>query len=186
VFYDTLSAHTVKITLTRQDMSDYSIRSESLRSRSAESKRSLTRFLKRFQAESALFPDKSADRLFLEAFPSADGGCVMYVSTLGVEPLPDNEEPLPAASLMCFAENLADLSGLCAGISDRIRGSSLYKVSGGWCLIITAERSEMPYISRLAGEYGEYSDDALDISCAAEHGSAVCRENAAAMLSELA
>jgi len=167
-------------------MSEYAIKSESLRTRSAESKRSLTRFLKRFQTESSLFPDKSADRLFLEAFPSADGGCVMYVSTLGVEPLPDNEKPLPAAPLMCFAENLADLSGLCAGIAGRIHGSSLYKLSGGWCLIVSAERSDIPYISRLAEEYGEFSDDTLDISCAAEHGSPVCRENAAAMLLRLA
>ena len=110
----------------------------------------------------------------------------MYVSTLGVEQPPDDEEPLPAAPLMCFSGSLAGLTRLCAGISDKLCSSALYRVSGGWCLIMTAERSEMPYISRLAGEYGEYSDDALDISCAAEHGCAVCRENAAAMLSELA
>lgn len=186
MYYDTLSANTVKITLTRQDMSEYSIRSESLRDRTAESKRSLTRFLKRFQSESSLFPGRSADRLFLEAFPSADGGCVVYVSTLGVDPLPGDNDKSGEAVLMCAADTLDELSRLSAAISGRVGKSELYRISGGWCLILTADQSAVPYLSRVIEEYGELSDDTLDIACAAEHGTPVCRENAVNALSALA
>lgn len=185
MYYDTLSAHTVKITLTRQDMSDYSIKSENLRARNSESKRSLTRFLEHFRTESSLFPDRSADRLFLEAFPSEDGGCVMYVSTLGIDPLPDSGKEPCSVSLMAVSERLEDISRLAAGISDKIAASDLYRVTGGWCLVMTAGRSDIPVLSRLIGEYGEFSDDGIDISCAEEHGTLLCRGNAAEELSRL-
>lgn len=186
MYYDTLSAHTVKITLTRQDMSDYSVRSEDIRARNSESKRSLTRFLERFRTESSLFPDRSADRLFLEAFPSEDGGCVMYVSTLGVDPLPEGGKGRRTADLMAVSDDLGDISRLSACISDKAAASALYRISGGWCLIFTADCADIPFLTRMIGEFGEFSDDSVDISCAAEHGTLVCRENAVQTLSALA
>jgi len=185
VYYDTLSAHTVKITMTRQDMRDYAIKSENLRARNSESKRSLTRFLERFRSESALFPDRSADRLFLEAFPSDDGGCVMYVSTLGTDTLPDTGGRPASASLMAITESLGDISRLAAALDGRVSSSALYRIQGGWCLVMSAARSDTASLARIIGEYGEFSDDVIDISCAAEHGSLICPDNAAAVLSRL-
>ena len=185
MYYDSLSAHTVKITLTGQDMSDYCLKSEDIRARNSASKRSLTRFLERFRTESSLFPDRSADRLFLEAFPSADGGCVMYVSTLGTEPLPDCGDVSPASTLMCVSESLTDISRLAAAAGGHITCSALYRISGGWCLVMKADSAEVPYLSRLIGEFGEYSDDSIDICCAEEHGALICRENAAETLAGL-
>ncbi len=176
MYYDTLSAHTVKITLTRKDMSEYSIKSENLRARNSESKRSLTRFLERFRTESSLFPDRSADRLFLEAFPSEDGGCVMYVSTLGVEPLPDSKEDPQTVTFMAAAESFGDISRLAACIAGKAASSVLYRVAGGWCLIAEAPRAELPLLSRLIGEFGEFSDDVTDICCTREHGTLICSD----------
>ena len=185
MFYDTLSENTVKITLTSRDMSDYDIARESLLDRSAESRRSLTRFLKRFQSENSLFTGKSADRLFLEAFPSADGGCVMYVSTLGTGDLSGNDAPDTPVTLMCGPGPLADIARFgtaAAGISSC---SSLYRVSGGWCLVVTAKPAEADRLTRLAAEYGELSDDSIDIASIGEHGTLICRGNAAEALSVL-
>ncbi len=186
MFYDTLSENTVKITLTSRDMSDYAIARESLLDRSAESRRSLTRFLKRFQSENELFRGKSADRLFLEAFPSDDGGCVMYVSTLGGGSLSDTAGTDTAVTLMCGPGTLSDIAHFgtaAAGISSC---SSLYRVSGGWCLVVTAKQPEAGRLSRIAAEYGELSDDSVDIASVCEHGTLVCGENAAAVLGALA
>lgn len=185
MFYDALSANTVKITLTSRDMSEYAIKSECLYDRSAASKRSLTRFLKRFQNESSLFAGRSAERLFLEAFPSADGGCVMYVSTLGIEDVPAETGDITPVTLMCICGDLSDIARFGAGIADRVSLSSLYRTGEGWCLVMTAKSSDSEALSRLAEEYGELSDDSVDIACTAEHAVCVCAENAAAMLSGL-
>ena len=184
MYYDALSRNTVKITLTSKDMKDYSIKSESLRSRSAESKRSLTCFLKKFQSESALFPGHKAERLFLEAFPSDDGGCVMYVSTLGSDILPQEPVKKPL-SLMCRLTSLDDAARLCLCVKGKVRTSSLYRLDGGYCLIFGVSGDSTPAVSHIIEEYGELSDDATDIAYAAEHGAVICRANAVKLMSGL-
>ncbi|MCR4780711.1 MAG: hypothetical protein K5876_06420 [Ruminiclostridium sp.] len=185
MFYDALSENTVKITLTSRDMSEYAIARESLLGRSAESKRTLTRFLKRFQSESSLFAGKSPDRLFLEAFPSDDGGCVMYVSTLGTENPARGTRGSASVTVMCASPALTDIARFGAAAADRLTASALYRIPGEWCLVVTAERSLLPELSRLAEEYGSLSDDSVDIACVAEHGELVCRDGAAAALTRL-
>ena len=187
MYYDALSRNTVKITLTKKDMSDYSIRSESLRSRTAESKRTLTRFLKQFQSESALFKGQNAERLFLEAFPSEDGGCVMYVSTLGMEPLPPQEpEDIGAHTLMCVTGELDSIVKLCAAIEETTGASALYRFDGSYCLVLHIPSDMLVYSARMISEYGELSEDETDIACAEEHGEVICGSNAASVMAGLA
>lgn len=186
MFYDTLSANTVKITLTKQDMQNNSLNAESIRSRTAESRRSLTRFLKRFQTESSLFPEHSAERLFLEAFPSDDGGCVLYVSTLGAEPTPSGSRRQHSVRIMCGSEDIESMISLCACISRRILSSSLYRLDGGYCLVIRSSPDEAGAVSHIIEEFGELSEDETDIAYASEHGVLLCRANAAGIMSRLA
>lgn len=184
MYYDALSRNTVKITLTSKDMKDYAIKSESLRSRTAESKRSLTCFLKRFQSESSLFPDHKPERLFLEAFPSDDGGCIMYVSTLGTDVLP-SDCSRKTSVLMCSTETLASAISLCGLLSGKVRSSSLYKLDTDYCLIIKVSSGDTECITRAGGEYGEVSDDPVDIAFVREHGSPVCAAGAVRILGAL-
>ena len=174
MYYDALSRNTVKITLTRKDMQDYAIRSESLRARTAESKRSLTCFLKRFQSESSLFPDHSAERLFLEAFPSDDGGCIMYVSTLGTDILPPAENEPKYRTLMCITDSLASVIRLCDSITFPVHSSSLCRTANGYCLIVKVSAADCDSLSHLIGEFGALSDDPTDIACICEHSARIC------------
>ena len=185
MYYDALSRNTVKITLTGKDMKDYSIKSESLRSRTAESKRSLTSFLKKFQSESSLFPDQKAERLFLEAFPSDDGGCILYVSTLGSDILPPPETERRTAPLMCRTATLGDTARLCRSLTGKVRSSALYKLGGGYCLILKVQTASAALVSRIIGEYGSLSDDPIDIAFVTEHGVPVCSSSAVSKLSAL-
>lgn len=186
MFYDTLSANTVKITLTKQDMQSNALNAESIRSRTAESRRSLTRFLKRFQTESALFPEHSAERLFLEAFPSEDGGCVMYVSTLGAEPEPSSPKKARSVRLMFAACDIGNVISLCGCVSRRIQASSLYRLDGKYCLVIRLSPGEADAVSHIIEEFGDMYDDETDIARACEHGRLICRTNAAGIMSRLA
>ncbi|MBR5090766.1 MAG: adaptor protein MecA [Ruminiclostridium sp.] len=183
--YDTLSRNTVKITLTRKDMKDYSLRSENIRSHSAESKRSLTGFLKKFRSEISLFPGHSAERLFLEAFPSDDGGCVLYVSTLGTEPLPPSAPERKTAELMCRTDTLDDAARLCRSVRSKVRRSALYTLDGSYCLIIKVSDSDSDRLTHTIEEFGGLSDDPVDIAYITEHGTPVCAANAVRIMSEL-
>ncbi len=181
MYYDALSRNTVKITLTREDMKDWSIKTESLRARTADSKRRLTSVLRKLQSENAVFPDHKAERLFLEAFPSDDGGCIMYVSTLGTDLLPSEPEK-KCKTLMCITRTFTDLTGLCAGLPREVRASALYRLGNGYCLILKTSVSGESAVSHIIREYGELSDDPLDIACAAEHGSVICASGAVSVI----
>lgn len=79
---DVLSPNTLKLTLTKIDMSDLDIKYESLSARNPETKRLLAHVLKNIQHDSQPGFSLTGERLFVEAFPRADGGCMLYISCL--------------------------------------------------------------------------------------------------------
>ncbi|MCL2087375.1 MAG: adaptor protein MecA [Oscillospiraceae bacterium] len=79
---DVLSQNTLKLTLTRLDMFDLDIKYESLSGKNPETKRLLSHVLKSIQLDKKVGFDFSGERLFVEAFPRPDGGCMLYISSL--------------------------------------------------------------------------------------------------------
>jgi negative regulator of genetic competence, sporulation and motility len=85
---DILSSNTLKLTLSRLDMFDLDIKYESLSGKNPETKRLLAHVLKSIRLDQLNHKtgfDFSSDRIFVEAFPRPDGGCMLYVSSLGDE-----------------------------------------------------------------------------------------------------
>jgi len=83
---DILSSNTLKLTLSRLDMFDLDIKYESLSGKNPETKRLLAHVLKSIRLDNLNNKtgfDFSCDRIFVEAFPRPDGGCMLYVSNLG-------------------------------------------------------------------------------------------------------
>lgn len=193
MFYDALSRNTVKITLTEADMQAYSLKSDCISGKTAETKRILTRFLKKFQKESSFFSGCSPERLFLEAFPQESGGCVLYVSTLGTPGAPGSEEVLPekapkARPLMCSTDSFDALARLCLGIVRFFGGCStcLYKDGVIYRLVAVPPKGSASRLSQFMSEYGEVSDSPLEICSTAEQGELICPKKAAEMLAQLA
>lgn len=184
--YDSLSRNTVKITLSEEELREYSLCAETLCARTAETKRGLARLLKRMK----LFSGYKAERLFLEAFPRADGGCILYVSSLGAnigETVRIGAEYAGEGSgtrceVMGRVENFSLLVRLCAGIC-RICGNAETRVyayeDGSYRLILSGDRRETEAAKHLIGEYGETVTDGLGIRAAAERGKLICGESAA-------
>jgi negative regulator of genetic competence, sporulation and motility len=82
---DVLSSNTLKLTLSKCDMNDLDIKYESLSPKNPETKRLLAHVLNSIQRESKTGFTFSGERLFVEAFPRADGGCMLYISCLEEE-----------------------------------------------------------------------------------------------------
>ncbi|MCL2020323.1 MAG: adaptor protein MecA [Oscillospiraceae bacterium] len=82
---DILSSNTLKLTLSRLDMFDLDIKYESLSGKNPETKRLLAHVLKSIRLDRLNQKtgfDFSCERIFVEAFPRPDGGCMLYVSSL--------------------------------------------------------------------------------------------------------
>lgn len=192
--YDSLSRNTVKITLSEEELREYSLCAETLRARTPETKRGLARLLKRMK----LFTGYKAERLFLEAFPRADGGCILYVSSLGGnlgEPDPERTDAAAGeeasgkrTEVMGAVESLSLLIRLCAGLR-RLCGNAGTRVyayeDGSYRLILSGNRRETDAAKHLFGEYGEAITDDLGILAAQEGGRLICGEGAAEKLGRL-
>ena len=79
---DVLSQNTLKLTLSRLDMFDLDIKYESLSGKNPDTKRLLSHVLRTVRLDKGSGIDFSGERLFVEAFPRPDGGCMLYISCL--------------------------------------------------------------------------------------------------------
>jgi hypothetical protein len=79
---DVLSQNTLKLTLSRLDMFDLDIKYESLSGKNPDTKRLLSHVLRTVKLDKSASVDFSGERLFVEAFPRPDGGCMLYISSL--------------------------------------------------------------------------------------------------------
>ncbi|NLK71277.1 MAG: adaptor protein MecA [Clostridiales bacterium] len=75
-----ISKSTVKVILSFNDMCDYQMDFSRLESNSLETKNMIISLLKKIQQKVDI--DFSSDNLFIEAFSSNDGGCLMYISVI--------------------------------------------------------------------------------------------------------
>ncbi len=178
--YDSLSRNTVKITLSEEDMREYSLCAENITLSTAETKRSLSRMLKKMK----LFQGHRPDRLFLEAFPKTDGGCVLYVSGLFEE---GGREAPAETAVMCCADNLSVLIQLCravAGSGLRLH-TCVYRSHGGYLLVAIAAGRDYFTLYRLFSEFGRVCSDPSEICAVSEYAVPVCGYDACRIFAEL-
>lgn len=183
--YDALSRNTVKITLSEEDMKEYSLCAESIVRRSPETKAELTRLLKTMK----LFGESSPERLFLEAFPKNGGGCVLYVSNLEDETDADfsffsEKGNIP---LMCSIKRLDALIRLCKGLKVFFpeAGASVYRNGSFYVTVVEAPPKKAGRMLHFLSEYGEATADKSEICAIGEYAVLICSENTAEKFSRL-
>ena len=161
-------------------MREYSLCAENIALRTADTKRSLSRMLRKMK----LFSGYKPDRLFLEAFPSSDGGCVLYVSSLGSDY--SGEKPVEKA-LMCRTDSLEELISLCHTLEGmKLKAQTcVYKGRSGYILIALSQLSDGEKIKRIFSEYGRVCSDPSEICIISEYAVPVCFTDACKRFSEL-
>lgn len=183
--YDSLSRSTVKITLSEEDMKEYSLCAENIALRTAETKRSLARLLRKMK----LFPGYRPDRLFLEAFPGVGGGCVLYVSSLG-EDYDDSDTEDTSVSevpLMCEVNSLSALAKLCHGLK-RLMGNPeacVYRTDNKYAIVVLTASDKSEKARHFLSEYGRTSRDPSEIYSLSEYAVPVCLADACEVFSGL-
>jgi hypothetical protein len=178
------------------------IKYESLSSKNPDTKRLLSHVLRTVKLDKSAGVDFSGERLFVEAFPRPDGGCMLYISCL----LEDRERAhsfagekrtvrltarnakFPAIKctqsekLLCRFDSIKELDGVCKSLSwqkshqkiDFI--STLYSNGEEYRLFISSDNRKLT--TAIVLEYGELLVGDNDLSFTCEHYNLIADENA--------
>jgi negative regulator of genetic competence, sporulation and motility len=202
---DVLSSNTLKLTLSKCDMSDLDIKYESLSPKNPETKRLLAHVLNSIQRESKTGFTFSGERLFVEAFPRADGGCMLYISCLEEEsaakPLRSvktgrisAQAPPPAArdlsctqefdiadeadTAICESDSLADIAQALKSLMNlsAIEYSGLYRRNGHYRAVVKCAKSALMFA--VLREHGRLITGEKELEYTKAHFLPIAEENA--------
>lgn len=163
-----ISNNTIKIMLDESDLLRYDVSYEKLDRSSPQTKKLLIDLIEIINNEKSI--DLSSERLFVEAFPQDQGGCLLYISMLNSKnrTIPDKNSFY--TSIVCDIDNPSKLNLVATQtfnmFSHILHNSELYYSDGIYKLIIhTFKRSDKKMQSFLS-EYCSISGSG-DVACSA-------------------
>ncbi len=201
----------LKIILTPSDMQQLDISNETIDRDSVKTRKAFRSILDRAKTETGF--DVKHDRIYVQIFPSGDGGCEMFLTRRG-KLLP---EPNSAASpylrkkyefsidrqkekyeYIAKSENIDDIISLCVRLrSEGFPGcSTLYFHGDSYYLLLSFSRRTPSFMkdaavdddaSRFAfiSDYASvYFAEELSLSCLDEHAKVIAERNAVEIISE--
>jgi negative regulator of genetic competence, sporulation and motility len=206
---DVLSQNTLKLTLSRLDMFDLDIKYESLSGKNPDTKRLLSHVLRTVKLDKSAGVDFSGERLFVEAFPRPDGGCMLYISSLTEEgkinagadkkslrltakstvsavKRPNLTGKPKESELLYRFDGIRELESACRNLSwqqthNRVTlSSALYGNGGEYRLALTADNKKL--ITAIVSEFGELLDTERELPFTREHFSLLAADNAVEQL----
>lgn len=152
---------TVKITLDENDLDEMALSFHDEDGATSETKRAVLSLITKIKEETEL--DLTGGKLFIEAFPDANGGCVLYVNVIdrsrgGLYAKKTNME-FNSPLIFRFID-LKSLLGACERLfgqySHLIRKSSLYLLDQEYFLTLYSYLRTDDKLIKLLSEYGKY------------------------------
>ena len=183
----------IKVTLSPEDLDRYVAEGE--RDRPAGSHGTLRAILREIRRETGF--DATGERVLMQMFPGADGGCELFVTRLGKLPEKDAPKPaaLPAAALplrsaVLAFDRLPPLLAVCRHL-DHIgypHLSAVYYGDDGLWYLVLQERipRDRPSPLSFAEEFGRRRRAGATLAYIKEHGICVSPSDAVAVLAPLA
>lgn len=178
-----LDDKTVKIVLSRLDMESFQLTYEEMDYKSPDTKRVLLKLIDEIKKEVDI--DLTKGKLFIEAFPYVDGGCILYVNILS---LAEQESPKKYKTsfdtpLIYTFDDLDSLSAVAERLNSRyshvILKNSLYLMEGKYYLSIYTYFKLDSQISHLLNEYGHFfGKGAVSSAFVKEHAKELLHQDA--------
>ncbi len=190
-----ISPGKLKLMLTRNDLIHYELEPSELDSDNSSTRRSFRELLADVKAMSGF--DASDDKVFIQFYPSRDGGAEIYITRLtSKREIPNDELPSYVQVRTVYGfDNLQDMIDACAHIGNGHfpDESSAWSGEGGYFLM-TEDR--IPYHDYLnegkhsrrrsfIGDYGKIFSDPATIFYVKEHCLCFCEKNAVKMLGSM-
>jgi len=193
-----ISNNKLKIMLTAEDAARYALCPDTADYADSVTRRAFRAILTDMRGETGF--DAADDKIYIQMYPSREGGCELFVTKMGIELTPKRTatSPYKAKSAgqtrqrrlaLCFS-GLEDLLGVCRRLlTNGFRGkSSAFLDEGGryWLLITdNGEPLRVREDYRFTLEYGELGSYEVAETLLSEHGKEICRERAVQTLGKL-
>ncbi len=190
-----INASKLKIMLTDSDMEKYDLKAETVDYDNTATRRAFWSILDDAKTETGF--DAASDRLFIQMYPSRDGGCEMFVTKLGAPDVPDKKKWRGGKCEEKTRERLFIYSFECLNFLIRVcnclrllgrRGRSCaYAEDSGKCYLLLWEKSveSPPRTHFFIHEYGQSEHAETTLLYIKEHASPLCEEDAVETLGAL-
>lgn len=189
-----VSENKLKIMLSRQDMEHYELSSEELDYDCTETRRAFWAILDEAKHKTGF--DAARERVFIQMYPSREGGCEMYVTKVGVIPalardsVRGGEMRIARMGIYSFP-SVSALVAFCRTMLARGEGgeeSSAYAMDDGRAILVMREYrvpSEYADTYMVAPEFDGRSLSKSRLPYIKEHGACLCKTDAVRTLGML-
>ena len=190
-----ISNNKLKIMLTAEDTKRYELNCAKASYEDAMTRAAFRELLLDVQRETGF--DAAEDKVYIQMYPSKEGGCELFVTRIGLLLTEDGEGKSKnskaserrkrnndASKAFVFKE-LEPLLSLCRRLcqDDRIRKSEVWRDERGfWWLLVTHTASFFPVIFQ---EYGKEVPRERAELFLSEHAACICAEQAVAVIGSL-
>lgn len=151
-----ISSNTIKVELDELDMSAYDISFDKLDRSSPETRKLLVDLIDDINKEKDI--DLTEERIFVEAFPKDDGGCLLYLSMLGNTITTAEKNSIYNSSIckITTPETLSKLASELYKLYNHItHNSELYYKDGNYFLILHTFKRADKKLKYFLNEYCE-------------------------------
>lgn len=181
-----ISSNTLKISLSKRDMSEFNIKYDILDKKNHETKLFLMNLIDIVKEQKDI--DLCQEKLYVEAFPQTNGGCLLYLSVLN-DVIKSKKDIL--SYITCDINSLLDLFTISQkaykSYNYLIKKSELYNEKSNYRLIFYVYTETEKKIYRLLDEYNiNYSTDEISVEYTKEYFSPVITRNAIEILAAYA
>ncbi len=182
-----ISENKIKISLTKNDLDTYDISCENIDYDTTETRRVVWSLLDDVKRQSGF--DAAKSRIFVQIYPSIDGGCEMYVSRLGKEEReksykPQNDKSEARRKKNCYIfSGMNELIAVCRAMLKRGYSgrADLYADETGGFYLCAEPSEQIGFITEFGASEGKESTE-LYIK---EHCREICVGDAVSTLGRL-
>ena len=192
-----INENKLKITLSECDLKQYDLDCNTIDYDNTETRRAFWSILDEAKHRTGF--DAASQRVFIQLYPSKEGGCEMYVTKLAFKALPDGGTPKPSHALLPLSRRYLAFSFDCLesmiAVCRRLRAiefsgrSEAFHTDSGKFLLIIDEPEENAYIGlcehSFIDEFGKRENLRNTKLLYHEHGESICSENAVEILGAL-
>ena len=187
-----ISHDKLKLMLSDAELSHYQLNIEELDSESALSRQTFRRLLEDVKHMAGF--DAADDKVFIQLYPSRDGGAEIYITRLTHREEPQHADAAIRINTVCAFERMADLLAACRH-AQRMPpdGSSAWQDARRYYLVMEDDIACSDYLHAarpdekrgFIGEYGKIIADPTAIYYIKEHCFCFCEKNAVKILGSM-
>lgn len=182
-----IDSRTIKVVLSDKDMAEYDLTYEEMDYSDSATRQAILEIMRRVQNKINLGIDHN--KLFIEAFPSPEGGCILYVNIVEFEP-PEKptvkakkELPRYDTPLIFELENLDAVTAVCKRLATDMQAgivkSSLFHYEAHYYLLLYTYCRMERKIQFILQEYGDFLGKSTVLAAFfREHSKEISRDDA--------